>query len=185
MSPLWKKGEIHVSSSIDVHRSIKRIIACIFSRKSLKNKIYRHPQIWLIFKNVWANILNIAYSFSVTSIKCCTAAVHNFFVKHVSVLFLLCLYCVYLPVIYRRSLFPPLYITKTGLFKYIENLTSKNWKFSLKKSDIFHISAQNIDCGYSLEPPRRGGSNEYHNLCFWAEIKKKIMYTPVNPSFTI
>ena len=30
-----------------------------------------------------------------------------------------------------------------------------------KKSDIFHISAQNIDYGYSLEPPRRGGSNEY------------------------
>ena len=25
----------------------------------------------------------------------------------------------------------------------------------------FLISAQNIDCGYSLEPPRRGGSNEY------------------------
>ena len=22
-------------------------------------------------------------------------------------------------------------------------------------SDIFHISAQNIDCGYSLEPPRQ------------------------------
>ena len=37
---------------------------------------------------------------------------------------------------------------------------------------IFHISAQNIDCGYSLEPPRRGGSNEYHNLCFWADIRK-------------
>ena len=26
--------------------------------------------------------------------------------------------------------------------------------FSVKNSDIFHISAQNIDCGYSLEPPR-------------------------------
>ena len=26
---------------------------------------------------------------------------------------------------------------------------------------IFLISTQNIDCGYSLEPPRRGGSNEY------------------------
>ena len=26
---------------------------------------------------------------------------------------------------------------------------------------IFLISAQNIDCGYSLEPPRRGGANEY------------------------
>ena len=53
-------------------------------------------------------------------------------------------------------------ITKTHLFKYIENFTSKNWKFSDKKTLIFfHISAQNIDCGYSLEPPRRGGSNEY------------------------
>ena len=56
--------------------------------------------------------------------------------------------------------------------------------FQIKKSDIFHISAQNIDCGYSLEPPRRGGSNEYPQSMFWAEITK-IMYTPVNPSFTI
>ena len=38
--------------------------------------------------------------------------------------------------------------------------------FQIKNSDIFHISAQNIDCGYSLEPPHRGGSNEYHNPCF-------------------
>ena len=55
-------------------------------------------------------------------------------------------------------------------------------------SDIFYISAQNIDCGYSLEPPCRGGSNEYpqsmYNLCFRAEIRK-IMYTHVNPSFTV
>ena len=33
-------------------------------------------------------------------------------------------------------------ITKTRLFKYIENSTTKNWKFSDKNSDIFHISAQ-------------------------------------------
>ena len=31
----------------------------------------------------------------------------------------------------------------------------------MKNSGSFQISAQNIDCGYSLEPPRRGGSNEY------------------------
>ena len=31
---------------------------------------------------------------------------------------------------------------------------------------IFLISAQNIDCGYSLEPPRRGGSNEYPQCMF-------------------
>ena len=43
----------------------------------------------------------------------------------------------------------------------------------MKISDIFHISAQNIDWGYSLEPPRRGGSNEYPQTMFWAEIRKK------------
>ena len=42
----------------------------------------------------------------------------------------------------------------------------KNENFQIKISDIFHISAQNIDCGYSLEPPRRGGSNEYPQSMF-------------------
>ena len=78
-------------------------------------------------------------------------------------------------------------ITKTRLFKYIEIFISNNWKFSDKKkknSAIFYISAQNIDCGYSLEPPRRGGSNEYPQSMILSR-NKKIMYSPVNPSFTI
>ena len=53
-----------------------------------------------------------------------------------------------------------------------------------KHSDIFQDSAQNIDCEYPLEPPRRGGSNEYPQSMFWAEIRK-IMNTPVNHSFSI
>ena len=69
--------------------------------------------------------------------------------------------------------------------KHTENFTTKkNETFQLKNSDIFQISAQNIDCEYSLEPPRRGGSNECSQSMFWAEISK-IMNTPVNPSFTI
>ena len=31
------------------------------------------------------------------------------------------------------------------------------------------MSAQKIDCGYSLEPPRRGGSNEYPQSMFFEE----------------
>ena len=54
--------------------------------------------------------------------------------------------------------------------------------FQIKNSDIFHISAQKIDCGYSLEV--RGGSNEYPQSMFLSRYKK-IMYTPGNPSFTI
>ena len=42
----------------------------------------------------------------------------------------------------------------------------KNETFTDTNSDIFHISAKNIDCGYSLEPPRRGGYNEYPHSMF-------------------
>ena len=49
-------------------------------------------------------------------------------------------------------------ITKTCLFKYIENFTTKKGKFSDK--NIFRISAQNIGCVYSLELPHCGSSNE-------------------------
>ena len=43
----------------------------------------------------------------------------------------------------------------------------KNENFSIKNSDISHNSTQNIDCGYSLEPPQRGSSNEYPQSMFW------------------
>ena len=49
--------------------------------------------------------------------------------------------------------------------------------FHIKKnSDIFLISAQNIECGYSLEPPRRGGSNEYPQSMFVSRNKKNNLY---------
>ena len=48
--------------------------------------------------------------------------------------------------------------------------------------DIFLIFAQNIDCGYTLEPPQRGSSNEYPQSMFWSKNKKN-MYTPAYPSF--
>ena len=32
-----------------------------------------------------------------------------------------------------------------------------------------------IECGYSLEPPRRGGSNEYPQSMFWEENWKKVL----------
>ena len=51
-------------------------------------------------------------------------------------------------------------------------------------SDIFLIFAQNIDCGYTLEPPRRGGFNEYPQSMFWSKNKKN-RYTLAYPSFAI
>ena len=54
--------------------------------------------------------------------------------------------------LYNVDPFNPLLYSKTGVYKdtYI----------------IFFILLKNIDCGYSLEPPRRGGSNEYPQSMF-------------------
>ena len=79
-----------------------------------------------------------------------------------------------------------IHITKTCLFKYTEKKnTTKNENFQIKNSDIFHIfhiSAQNIDCGYSLEPPRWGGSKEYPQSMFLSRNKKNNVY-PSKPQF--
>ena len=48
--------------------------------------------------------------------------------------------------------------------------------FQVKNFDIFHISAQNIDYGYSLEPPRRCGSNEYPQSMVLSRNKKNNAY---------
>ena len=71
---------------------------------------------------------------------------------------------------------------ETRIFKYIENIITKSCKFSGKISDIFHVSAQNIDFGYSLEPPRRGGSNEYPQFMFLSRNVKNDVY-PCKPQF--
>ena len=60
----------------------------------------------------------------------------------------------------------------------------KNEIFQWTNFNIFLIFAQNIDCGYTLEPPRRGGSNEYPQSMFWSKNKKN-KYTPAYPSFAI
>ena len=57
-------------------------------------------------------------------------------------------------------------LRKHAYSNILKILPPKNENFQIKHSDIFHISAQNIDCGYSLEPPRRGGSNEYPHSIF-------------------
>ena len=55
-------------------------------------------------------------------------------------------------------------------------------KFHFQKPENFHISAQNMDCGYSLEPPRRRGSNEYPQSMFLSRNKKNNVY-PCKPQF--
>ena len=52
----------------------------------------------------------------------------------------------------------------------------KTKSFQINFLIFFHISAQNIHCGFSLEPPRRGGSNEYPQSMFFSRNKKNNIY---------
>ena len=45
-------------------------------------------------------------------------------------------------------------LRKHAYSNVLKTLPPKKENFQIKNSDIFHISAQNIDCGYSLELPR-------------------------------
>ena len=81
------------------------------------------------------------------------------------------------------SLRRELCITKTRPFKYIGNFTTKKKRnFQMKNSGNFHISALNIGCRYSLEPPRRGGSSEYLQSMFLSRNKNTNLY-PCKPQF--
>ena len=57
-------------------------------------------------------------------------------------------------------------LRKHAYSSILKILPPKKETFQIKNSDIFHVSAQNIDCGYPLEPPHRGGSNEYRQSMF-------------------
>ena len=83
------------------------------------------------------------------------------------------------------AMFKNVYITKTCLCNF-DPLKPHFYVVKLgftRVYIIFLISAQNIDCGYSLEPPRRGGSNEFHNLCFEQKYEKILEFLSKNFQF--
>ena len=63
-------------------------------------------------------------------------------------------------------------ITKTCLYNF-DPLEPHFYIVKLGFTGVYIIFLlKNIDCGYSLEPPRRGGSNVYPQSMFWVEIWK-------------
>ena len=76
----------------------------------------------------------------------------------------------------RHFLILTMFITKTCLYNF-DPLKPHFYILKLRFTGvyiIFLISAQNIDCGYSLEPPRRGEAvlTSTHNLCFEQKYEK-------------
>ena len=73
-------------------------------------------------------------------------------------------------------------LRKQAYSNILKILPPKNENFQIKIRIFFSISAQTIDCGYSLEPPHRGGSNEYQQSMFLSRNKKNNVY-PCKPQF--
>ena len=91
----------------------------------------------------------------------------------------------YRSVLILQSLYTALlyhYLRKHAYSNILKILPPKKENFQIILFDIFHISAQNIDCGYPLEPPRRGGSIEYPQSMFLSRKKKNNVY-PFKPQF--
>ena len=77
-----------------------------------------------------------------------------------------------------------IFITKNLPMQYTEIFSPvKIEKINRKCMIFFLIFAQNINCGYMLELPRRGGSNEYPQSMFWSKNMKN-RYTPGYPSLS-
>ena len=76
----------------------------------------------------------------------------------------------------------PEHVTKHAYSNILRILPPKNENFQMKNSGSFHIATPNIDCGYSLELPRQGGSNEYPQSMFLSRNKKINLY-PCKPQF--
>ena len=73
------------------------------------------------------------------------------------------------------------FITKTRIFKYIENFTTKKGKFS-DKILIFSNCCSKHRLWVLVEPPRRGDSIEYPQSVFLSRNKKNNVY-PCKPQF--
>ena len=95
----------------------------------------------------------------------------------------------------EHPLTPHFYIGKLGVYQGVHYFLifalkhtdyfspCKNGYFQMQKCDIFLIFAQNIDRGYSLEPPHWGGSNVYPRFMFWEKIRKYYIFSPKNYHF--
>ena len=100
------------------------------------------------------------------------------------------LYCNILDTTYYTASMEKVFNSSSFLCIHYENMAMqyteifsalKIEKFHQKNLDIFHMFAQNIDCGYTLEPVL---TNEYPQSMFWSKNKKK-RYTPEYRRFTI
>ena len=73
----------------------------------------------------------------------------------------------------RRSACASTHITKTCLYNF--DPRKPHFYMGLQGYTLFFLFLlKNIDCGYSLEPPRRGGSNEYTQSFFLSRNIKNI-----------
>ena len=158
----------------------------MFLSRKKKNNVYLcKPQFYNIKVGFKGGQYYIGY-FSLQAIRCCvlirncSKVIKLFFFLSVANIFLLhtvrcCVLIIHCSKDYYISYCAEstLSLRKHAYSNILRILPPKNENCQTKNSGSFHISAQNIGCGYSLEPPHWGGSNEYPQSMFLSRNKKK------------
>ena len=81
---------------------------------------------------------------------------------------------------YQKKMLKEKEVFGAKIWFQVNNIATDKALFSSEKMLIsFLFLHENICCGYSLEAPRRGASNEYHNVCFHGEIRKILCGYPL------
>ena len=160
-------GILHTFGSFQLVFTRKQLVRLLFEReqrkKNKKKEFWQLPPFMMPFHFMLSTLGPVVQS--IVSLTC------SLVIK---------MWTVIVRIISNSQVFLPL---RKHAYSNILKITSpKTESFQIKNSDIFHISAQNIDCGYSLEPPRRGGSNEYPQYMFLSRNKKNNVY-PCKPQF--
>ena len=76
----------------------------------------------------------------------------------------------------------PASLRKHTVSNILKISSPKTKSFQINILIFFIFLLKSIDCGYSLEPPRRGGSNEYPQSLFLSRNKKNNV-CPCKPQF--
>ena len=74
------------------------------------------------------------------------------------------------------------FILRKHVYYILKILPPKTEIFQIKILIFFIFLLKNIDCGYLLEPPQRGGSNKYPQSMVLSRSKKNTVY-PCKPKY--
>ena len=182
--PLGAEARLIINHNICFHGEIRYLLHvlryCFASHRWIKIQTLNKSKVtyWTIVLGIFTPLILSLFSLHFLIMKI-TLIYRHIFIKKL-IVFKINIYSLSLCTYLRRVMQNHYGNTPIQIYRTFHLQKLKN--FQMKNSDIFYISAQITDCGYSLEPPHWGSSNEYPQSMFLSRNKKNNVY-PCIPQF--